>query len=225
MKKTFTLMLLAVFGLSAQAQKSYETFPRNPVVTGDYNEVELVAHSWVKNNDTVDMEISWRRIENNLQTGWTAAICDYITCYSSDVDSGTFDLGAGDSAILDLHFYPDSTAGSGEAVLMVWEGDNEGDADTITYNAQTWAASLARFSKNPTLTVYPNPTKGVLHVSYTGNANAQVEIIDVLGKRLMTFTQTSDKETFDVSELPNGLYVIRITDQGMVQSKTFRKAN
>ena len=68
------------------------------------------------------------------------------------------------------------------------------------------------------ITVHPNPTNDVLHVTVTdGNAKiARVEMFDMFGRITMVGTQNlasppSPEYTVDLSSLPAGLYILRVT--------------
>lgn len=62
--------------------------------------------------------------------------------------------------------------------------------------------------------VYPNPTDGILTVKAWQNASLQeYDIANILGQPLMTGHIAGDSQQIDVSELPNGLYFIRIDGQ------------
>ena len=59
--------------------------------------------------------------------------------------------------------------------------------------------------------IYPNPTKGMIHVEGTGLL--QVEVFNILGQSVLNINE--DFEAIDVSSLQNGIYFVRLkTDQG-----------
>ena len=63
------------------------------------------------------------------------------------------------------------------------------------------------------LTVYPNPTKGVLFVETHGRAslsNQVYRITNLMGQTLMTGNITAETMQIDVSNLPEGMYFISI---------------
>ena len=57
--------------------------------------------------------------------------------------------------------------------------------------------------------VSPNPVVDQLTISNAANTN--ITIIDMVGKPVMAFPATTDKETINVSTLPKGIYLITIT--------------
>ena len=64
------------------------------------------------------------------------------------------------------------------------------------------------------ITLYPNPTDNVLYVSVTDGEIARVEMYDAFGRITMVGTLASPPSptyTVDLSSLPSGVYVLRVT--------------
>ena len=64
--------------------------------------------------------------------------------------------------------------------------------------------------------VQPNPTDGILHIMATDREIARVEMTDMFGRITMVGTQNlaappSPKYTVDLSSLPSGMYLLRVT--------------
>ena len=71
------------------------------------------------------------------------------------------------------------------------------------------------------LFVYPNPASDLLYVQYTAQSkNAAFEIYDATGHLVK---QGRASQTIDVTGLSQGLYVLKISDNGKVISKKFLK--
>lgn len=223
MKKILTLSLSLIFGLAAQAQSFY-TYPASSTVSGPSTEFELVGHGYIV-NISADSNFTWERITNNLPANWQASICDDISCWAATVNSNSFKILPGDSSILDPHFYLNNTVGNGHIQIMVWAGNDTANADTIEYFANTWPLFAAKVSNDKSVKVYPNPTKGQLNLDFESTGKVEVEIFDVLGKKMRSFSHEGEHSSMDLSDLPNGLYIIRISENGEVYSRTFRKAN
>lgn len=224
MKKILTLSLSLILGLATQAQSFY-TYPDSNTVTGSSQEFELVLHGFIVNKSAADSNFTWKRITNNLQNNWQASICDNITCWSHTVNTNTLVIPQGDSSILDPHFYLNNTIGNGHIQIAVWSGNDSTNADTINYFASTWGLYSAKVGNDKSVKVYPNPTKGQLHLDFESTGIVEVEIFDVLGKKLRSFSHEGEHSSMDLGDLPNGLYIIRISENGEVYSRTFRKAN
>lgn len=58
--------------------------------------------------------------------------------------------------------------------------------------------------------VYPNPTNGVITVETVQDEATEYRITNVLGQTLMTGTFNNQTGQIDVSELPDGLYIVNI---------------
>ena len=56
------------------------------------------------------------------------------------------------------------------------------------------------------ITIYPNPTRG--RVTVTADEVVKIEVMDIVGRRVATFENTN---TFDISDLGEGAYTLRIT--------------
>jgi len=76
------------------------------------------------------------------------------------------------------------------------------------------APSELQQSNKPTLLVYPNPAKDILHIQSSGKAT--FSLIDESGKTLLTKT-VDDKAEMNVSNLPAGLYYLKNNSTQEVQ--------
>ncbi|MBB4078815.1 putative repeat protein (TIGR01451 family) [Lewinella aquimaris] len=64
-----------------------------------------------------------------------------------------------------------------------------------------------------TLTVYPNPANQWLQLEYSETETLQVTLIDATGRQLLQQELTAGKLRLNVSDYPNGVYVLRIHDR------------
>ncbi len=64
---------------------------------------------------------------------------------------------------------------------------------------------------NNTNVVYPNPASNSLNIE--GTDISRIRIINLAGQELMNIESTSEKQTIDISSLPNGIYLIQIFDK------------
>lgn len=61
--------------------------------------------------------------------------------------------------------------------------------------------------------IYPNPSTGLISVNRTTEGLATLEIFDQNGNLLSSESVSGKLIRSDLSIYPNGLYIIRITDQ------------
>ncbi|WP_166426940.1 T9SS type A sorting domain-containing protein [Flavobacterium psychrotolerans] len=69
------------------------------------------------------------------------------------------------------------------------------------------------------LSVYPNPvTNGNLFITSNSNEVKSVAIFDVLGKQVVK-TTTASNQAINVSNLNNGVYILKITEEGKTATR------
>lgn len=70
---------------------------------------------------------------------------------------------------------------------------------------------------NPEIGIYPNPAKNNIYID---NAeNSVIELYNVLGKMVLRKENASINENFDISNLPEGNYIIRLTKDNNVVTR------
>ena len=157
------------------------------------------------------------------------AITDSITTYTTQFANGAWayewELVPGDAGIL----VPDSLTAT-----IHWNPLYEGEA-TIkvrSYNdcgTSTWSDGIVvniyiclgtdEISTNPaTIMVYPNPASKLLTVSYNSSTSAVVEVLNIYSKQIYSTNIPRGKQTttIDVTNWHNGLYIVRILQNGRV---------
>ena len=74
--------------------------------------------------------------------------------------------------------------------------------------------------------LYPNPTSGELNISFSSNyiiENSDLEIYDVLGKRVYTQSVSDFETKVNVRNLESGMYLIKIKNANGAHTKRFIK--
>ena len=92
---------------------------------------------------------------------------------------------------------------------------NRDDCDAIYINLHIGIEENGPSTGSGTLTVYPNPTNGVLFVQTLRATSLQAQtyhITDLMGQTLMSGTITAENQQIDVSNLPQGMYFISVGD-------------
>lgn len=76
-------------------------------------------------------------------------------------------------------------------------------------------------------TLYPNPTKEVLNISFgTETISARFELMDIYGRIISTKNiENTTKFEISVADLPQGYYVVNINSDKGISRKTFVKSN
>lgn len=130
-------------------------------------------------------------------------------------------LEPGDTSVLELHVKPNGLSGCCKPTVQL-----------IQFNAPSNTMSKAEFDiciENSTavtekqkanLRVYPNPTPN--YISLSDNYFVKkIWISNILGKRVRTF-QTSQENNYDISSLPDGIYLVSMVDEKNKVLKTVR---
>jgi len=73
-----------------------------------------------------------------------------------------------------------------------------------------------------TLHVFPNPTSDLLTVESNVNVR-HYEVYNIMGEMLMSKPVDEKYFNVNVSELPAGTYLIKMTSEGLVQTQRFVK--
>lgn len=75
-----------------------------------------------------------------------------------------------------------------------------------------------------TLTVFPNPTAGVINVQFADIPleNIVIVLFDLAGKQLLTAQANADRWQADLSDWAGGYYLLRVTDTVTKQSNSFK---
>lgn len=74
------------------------------------------------------------------------------------------------------------------------------------YSAPVEPVSIASLSA-PEMKIYPNPTNGMVTVVTEGNA--QLQLMDMYGRTVMTGKSVGGRLTLDLTPLPQGVYILR----------------
>jgi hypothetical protein len=111
-------------------------------------------------------------------------------------------------------------------VFAGYSKSNDGDVTVNHGNFDYWVVKVG-FSTGinqalfENVKVYPNPTSNIVYVNAGSNINIKsLSVCNFLGQTL----ETTNESSIDVSQFPQGLYLIKIvTDQGTVVKKVLVK--
>lgn len=99
------------------------------------------------------------------------------------------------------------------------------NAPITTNEARTNISTLtaAGFIKDPSVVVYPNPTKNIVTISAKNNLKS-VSLFDVQGRLLQTAHESKKTTTLDLSNRSNGNYFLKITtEKGSTVEKVIKE--
>lgn len=118
----------------------------------------------------------------------------------------------------------------------VWEYDASGNItrfEWMQFSDDTWvlkeradfgwhmfSLSKTECKENYTIEVFPNPTKGVLHIKSTAGTLSRIAILDQAGQLIEAISLDQASTTIDISHLPSGNYFIECNTS--IQTNTFK---
>ncbi len=222
MKKILFAAFLLLSGWSAQAQ--IVLLSNDTVYTaGPATEFEIVAYANVRNTSESPATLRWVKLNTQVTAGWLSTICDVNLCYPDNVDSADFTLAGNSIGNVDGHFYPNNIVGNGTLRVRVYEISNPSNSVIVTFIGSTTGASVNNLSK-PGLKVYPVPTDNQLFIEATAAFEyADIEIYNMIGKKVAQFKSNGLKSRISVGHLPKGQYIIRMNNGQTVLTKYFTK--
>jgi hypothetical protein len=145
--------------------------------------------------------------------------------------TGPFTLLAGESAEFELAFVFGRdyvNAGNTPGITVMQER-----VDSIrSYHANGFATTACggsiiglkdEIKENHGLVVYPNPFNHQFRISYQPTNKSMMEIYNLLGSKVFSQELTKQETVFDLTNKPNGIYFIRVTDGDKVLTKKIVK--
>lgn len=208
------LLCLAPVSLSAQHNyiHNFYIIPSNPVAGQDVSVVcESIFPSAGCGLDSISVDILGTQIKAFISHDVGAAT---TICYSTD----TIDLGPLSPGIYSLQY-----------CLNIKYTVGIVDADSLSFTVGATNSVGDPISENA-LSLYPNPTRDLLNVSFQANKKADVTlaIYDLRGKELISKKVSTlsgvNTHTFSTDLLSAGVYLLRLTsEEGYPQSQKFVK--
>lgn len=235
MKKTLLICLLALFSVSLHAQVSNSSFT---MVEGDFFDTTMTYNDTyegsvkITNNKSTNLDYEWELVSIDSVPGWIYQMCDNRGCFplpTTGVKSGDAVL-PGEDGLMKIQVYSDSThMGASIIKFRIWDRANrDSTAQLLTYQINIALLSAEEELLNQNVSIYPNPVLGTqLHLVSEKDRleKGEVQILDLNGRVLLTESVGSVRSTsFEVGDLPEGMYLMRyLTDKGIVTRKFLKQ--
>ena len=215
MQRALLLVLLLCIGFLSYTQDF-------AILEGDTNTLHItefepgvndyIVHSHVVNNGAEELNLKWVRTEIDFPEGWESAICDINLCYLNWVDSVDFNLEPAVEGRMDAHFYPNEIFGTGIIHLLIKNLNNpsENIEGVYIFQAEKLTSNGTVEADFSSLKVFPNPTSQFFMLNNPGSAK-KIEVINVVGRKVKSFDVIRGSQ-YDISELQDGYYIIKMTD-------------
>ncbi len=167
-------------------------------------------------------------INGTVQLNWTTA---------SEANNNYFELlrsangvsfssiskitGAGNSAQKQQYNFIDQSPIAGTNYYQLLQFDNDGKKTDLGIRAVN-----VSLNNSHELSMYPNPTTGIVNLSFEGAIYQKLELVDLSGKMLLTkpIRQQESQIIIDISHLSPGLYTISLKgERRIIRNKIIKK--
>ncbi|HLF65919.1 MAG TPA: T9SS type A sorting domain-containing protein [Saprospiraceae bacterium] len=224
MKKILLNILALFFALAASAQNSITVDPGIASGTGPASSPDISIHAQVTNTSPDTIELMWSRTVQAMEHDWTTWICDLNNCYLPHIEVCPANrpniLAPGTSFELQVHVNPAGVHGEADILVHFYPSD---DPLNILGSMQTHfetTTTSVRDLGNPSIRIYPNPTTSYFQLSESSQV-ARVAIYSIVGNKMREF-DARNQSRFDVADLPEGIYLVRLLDAKQTVLKTVR---
>jgi hypothetical protein len=166
---------------------------------------------WVINPEVDDINL----LRLNF-TKFDLAENDVLKIYKGDSDNPSLTL-VGEYTSSNRPYIIDNW--NGNKFYLVFETDNEGQADGWEVNYTTYTTGV-EINQLTDISIYPNPANGTININ--GIANSDVVIYDIAGKLIKEFKDLSST-TIDISDMTQGVYFLNVSNKDGVKTLKFIK--
>lgn len=219
---TFLICLISIVG-STQTLSIYPKVLRGAGTnTGGQDFISTVTNN---TTNTVDTTFRWKILQYNPPSAWLMSFCDPINCVAKiAVDSsGIFYIAKGKSGQMHITYTFNNVAGADTLRFAIQSLLTPSSVDTLTMYASSWRTGVKEVANSNEVSIYPNPAKDILNVKLNSPLNSTIEIYNVIGVKIKTFSTDGSLSKLNIADLKNGMYILRVIDGNSTYSKTFNK--
>jgi|GEM_PF-424923 len=240
--KQILLFVALVFSAAGILSAQSLVINPNPALANFENvtlnsDTDLASHVTVKNKTSETLQLKWvREIPESCPNSWKTQVCDNNFCFDTIVSSnyvpGTaievpFVLQPNESYDdFILHVLPGTTPGCCPVTIKFSTIDDPDSIlatllfDVRVNDPNCLLSSTYEPSVLEALQVFPNPSTGFFSV--TDNPLVKkIVVFDVFGRLVQSAEHTNGK-TYDITDAPDGLYLISLQDANGEVIKTVR---
>jgi Secretion system C-terminal sorting domain len=187
---------------------------------------EIASLVSIKNNSNRNLDLRWDIDRTNLPSGWSIQVCDK-TCHTLEGKTVAFSLAPNETLNnFRVIFNPNGQEGIGNVEIQIYEAQNRTQTEI---SANFTASAQNSFSNNKTnpQRIYPNPAVEYIMLEDDDNVVKHLEIFNVMGRKIDEFVVSTSAQKFDVSNLPKGMYMVRMLDsqRAIIRTQRISKYN
>ena len=215
----FSLFLsLSLFAQSNEVTLSMTVPEGDLTVNGD--EVQVIGKGTIKNESSDTVFLTWKRTVIELSEGWETAVCDKNLCYIPTIEEMELVLAAGEESIFNIYIYPNGVS-DGSAIVELTATDVNNPNNTVTGRYEFNQTTTSVFqAAQPKIKIFPNPTTNYISLTEISVVKRMI-IYNIVGRPVKMFDANSTNR-YNVTDLPTGMYLVRLMDKNDKTLKTVR---
>jgi Secretion system C-terminal sorting domain len=222
MRYTLLAILFCFQILRGYAQSTITITPQVQTASVISDSFETKAKATIKNTSNLTKKFTWTRNVLNISAGWVTVVCDNKSCWTPAVNTSPeqIELAPNGTSNLDVYIRPDKKMGAATIEVKVVEVGNETNTVTGRYLFSTTTKTRETNINSTNIKVYPNPTTDYFQLS-DDDLIDKVVIYNIIGRQMRTYKVTENGR-YNVNDLPEGLYIIRLLASNGATIKTIR---
>ncbi len=223
--KHLLLACLTFTSLALSAQRSISIEPAEAHTNGSVDDTDIELYVTITNTGSETLNLLWTRHEVEKPESWWSWICDLRNCYEWNISqapaSRVNTLEVGESMEFQVHARAFGEAGFAQVDVDIYDAADTTDIlGTVKTTFEAGTTSTDDPAEVNRIRLYPNPATDYFRVFQDDNVSS-IEVYSVVGKRLLTYNASKDGR-YDVSRLPEGMYVVRLLERSGAVVKTVR---
>ncbi len=210
-----SLLLVISLGLNAQVMTSN---PAEPAGQTDACEKVTIPLT-IRNVSSNDLNALWKVERVDMEEEWTLTICDAVTCYAEgkefiDEPGQANNFLAGQA--IDTYSFkidPNDIEGVGDFDFVMFNVDDPNEEYIripFVVTVQNCTSAVHDINVVNKINIYPNPTTDMFNVA-NNEIVESVVVYNIVGKEVKSFGKNVNGN-YDVSNLSNGMYLVRMFD-------------
>ena len=203
---------------SVTAQRRLSVTPTASVAYFSVDTFEVRTKITFKNMSAVRHSYVWERNITSWTNGWVSFVCDANNCWTGNDGKApkNIDLPAGSTGTLEVVLRPNKQVGQAQIELKLHEAGTNKNTQVVKLSFETKQKVK---EENLNFNIYPNPTSDYFMLE--GDGVEKVVIYNIIGREVRSYKVTEGAK-YTVTDLPEGIYIIRLISAAGLPVKTIR---
>lgn len=222
MKKALLLIFTSFLLFQLNAQVSLVLGSATTSAEGTKDDDAIIAKTTILNDSPEKKTILWERTVLSITDGWGTAVCDKNLCYDPSIEAFEFELDSMEEASISVYGYPLGKEGATSVEIKLTDANDPNNTVTGSFQVKSdgFTTTNTRFVAKPNIKIYPNPTSQYISLTDATNVD-RLMVYNIVGRSVKNFRATSSNQ-YDVSNLPVGIYLVRLVDRFDYTLRTVR---